>query len=307
MKKFIVSFLLLSALPMVALAAAKEIKVSKVTGLVRVISGGEISAVAVGAVLPLDSTLKTYNGAQVVLSIGGNSKVIEENRTISAAALAGGDSGLESALNLIGKLTSRSYASGNASQVAGVRGAEQGKKGSFGVQWQGQSPARSAASAAAANAEFEQARALCQSQDFEGAIAKLSVQIASSVDDAAKVKANLLLAQANLELVRHADALKAAEAGLALEPRDAAVLAQLKFAAVSAAWLSGKADATVAAVDKYFPASGAAGDEHWNAQVIKVLALKAMGNKAAAKKLKAAVSSGCTNDEIAAALAQISL
>jgi hypothetical protein len=307
MKKFILSFLFLSALPMIALAAVKEIKVSKVTGLVRIISGGEISAAAVGAVLPPNATLKTYSGAQVVLSIGRNTRVIEENRTISAAALAGGDSGLESAMNLIGKLTSRAYSSGNASQVAGVRGAEQGKKGSFGVQWQGQSQAKPAASAVSASAELDQARALCQSQDFEGAIAKLDGYLASGPDDQAKAKANLLLAQAKLELVLHADALMAAEAGIALEPRDAAVLAQLRFAAVSAIWLSGKADATVAAVDKHFPASGAAGDEHWNAQMIKVLALKAMGNKAAAKKLKAAVSSGCPNDEIVAALAQISL
>ncbi|MBN8217557.1 MAG: tetratricopeptide repeat protein [Spirochaetes bacterium] len=298
--------LLLACIATVAFAATKEIKVTKVTGQVRILQGSESAPAMVGQVLPAGSTIKTYTGAQLALSIDGTAKVISENRTVPVSVLAGGDSGLENATSLIGKLTARGYTGGGASSVAGVRGAEQGKKGSFGVQWQGQAASRPVAGANATS-DLDQARALCEAQDFEGAIAKLNSFIAASNDDQAKARAQLLLAQADLELARSADALKAADAGLKLAPKDAAVSAQLRFAAVSAAWFSGKADAAVAAVDVHFPASAAAGDEYWNAQVIKVLALKTMGNKSAAKKLKAEVSTACPNDEIVAAVAQISL
>jgi tetratricopeptide (TPR) repeat protein len=225
---------------------------------------------------------------------------------LSASTLSGGDNALEGAFNLIGKLSAKNYTGSTSVAVAGVRGAEQGKKGSFGVQWQGTSQTKTSASATSAS-ELEQARNLCSAQDFEGAISKLSAFISSSSDAQSKARANLLLSQANLELARSDKAIAAANAGLELSPNDSSVITQLNFALLSATWYTGKADATLAAIENYFPkTAGNASDEYWNAQVIKVLALKSTGNKMAAKKLKEELSSTCPNDEVVATLSQIS-
>ncbi|MFC1504702.1 hypothetical protein ACFL6D_04730 [Spirochaetota bacterium] len=289
MKKLCIFFCMFSLF----LSAADVVRIIKVEGKVKIIADGKIITAKVNDEVKLDAVIKTFKGAKLVISLAdGTLKTVNESTAISVKSLLG-KSKKHNLLNLFLKIKKDTtpYASA-PSAIAGVRGAEQGTKGSFGVKWQQNAKPDKKGS----NPLFDRGEASFRNEEYDTAIETLITFLKDSKDDKQASLAHYYIGLSYIELLQYEDALKHIEASLKKSPEKKVEEALTYYKALCHYFLGEKKDLTktLKAFFKDYPS----GQLYWSAKSLHFFYLANEEKTKEAQKLKDEILMNCNDQEI---------
>jgi tetratricopeptide (TPR) repeat protein len=296
---------LLITLLSLVISLSATIKTDQVIGVVKIIDNHKIIILKVGQEIKLSAIIRTYKNAKAQFVLPDGSKVtIGANKTVAVTTLIKSGEVDKTKQNKFNLTTFALKLKKNNDYimilliVAGIRGAEKGKKVAFGVRWQNNKSPQKINTVA----KYSQAQKLFIQNEYENAVTKL-LEITSSKDDQLKGKAYQLLSQSYIELLEYDKAIDACNSGIKTSSIEK--LQYSFFYDQSLCYfLKGEYKQALNIITKSLT-SNSTHKYYWSAKVLTLYSYLKLDNKRKAKNVKKEITLNCTDQEIIKSISTI--
>jgi len=260
-----------------------------------ILNPGKVEIAKRGKYISEKARIKTYRNARLYLVVEGKKYIIYENKTISVRSVIG-KKDKKQLLNLFMKIRKDNRVSIGSTTIAGVRGAEQGKKAQFGVIWDEGPNIKSSLNS---NLVFSRGVEFFNIGEYRNAIKVFCSYIENWKLAKRKTEAFYYIALSHIELFEYQDA-----SGAIYAAEKTATSIDMKaslhyYKAVIAFFNNGDRGLTSANIlEEFFRKYPSGVSYYWEAKCLYFLCLLKDGQNQKAKLVKNDVLLNCPNKDI---------